>query len=240
MIIEVCANSVQSALNAQDAGADRIELCSELGVGGITPSYAVLQKIREQVHIPVKVLIRPRSGDFTYSAEEFEIMKEDIILCREFGFDGIVSGILTPESHPDLKRTAVLQEVAGPLTFTFHRAFDWAKNPLMTLRQLEDIGINEILTSGQQANVWKGRELLLELHAATRKCTIIPGGGINPDNVIYFRDKGFKAVHFSATSFQRNMTESPAVSMYSTTFFRDDVYAISNPETIRKIVDTVK
>ncbi len=240
MIIEVCANSVQSALNAQDAGADRIELCSELGVGGITPSYAVLRKVREQVHIPVHVLIRPRSGDFTYSDVEFEIMKEDIMICRDLEFDGIVSGILTPELHPDLERTAALRTVAGPMTFTFHRAFDWVKDPLKALQQLEDIGINGLLTSGQQVDVWTGRELLLRLLASAQRVTIIPGGGVNQNNVSYFKDNGFDALHFSATSFQRNLAEIPPLSMYSSKFFRDDTIAISDPETIRILVDTVK
>lgn len=94
MLVEVCANSLESALNAEKAGANRIELCSELAVGGVTPSYGVLKAVREKISIPVRVLIRPRSGDFTYSDEEFNIMKNDIELCVEMGFDGIVSGVL--------------------------------------------------------------------------------------------------------------------------------------------------
>ncbi|HET8736468.1 MAG TPA: copper homeostasis protein CutC, partial [Pricia sp.] len=94
MLVEVCANSLQSALNAQEAGAHRIELCSELAVGGVTPSYGFLKAVREQITIPVHVLIRPRSGDFTYSEREFDIMKSDITHCVDMGFDGIVSGIL--------------------------------------------------------------------------------------------------------------------------------------------------
>src|SRR5690606_29586637 len=97
MIVEVCANSLESALNAQKAGADRIELCTELAVGGLTPSFGLLQLVRERISIPVNVLIRPRSGDFTYSQLEFEIMKRDIGLCRELGFNGIVSGVLSKD-----------------------------------------------------------------------------------------------------------------------------------------------
>jgi len=131
MIVEVCANSLESALNAQKAGADRIELCAELAVGGLTPSFGLLQLVREHISIPVNILIRPRSGDFTYSHLEFEIMKKDIALCRELGFDGIVSGVLSKDFNLDYERTKELIEVSGPLQFTFHRAFDWVRDPMV-------------------------------------------------------------------------------------------------------------
>src|SRR6056297_3221779 len=108
MIVEVCANSLQSALIAQEAGADRIELCSELAVGGITPSYGLLKAVREKISIPVNVLIRPRSGDFTFSDDEFEIMKTNIALCIELGFNGVVSGALHPDFSLDVERTKEL------------------------------------------------------------------------------------------------------------------------------------
>ena len=130
MIIEVCTNSYESALNAQKAGADRIELCSELAVGGITPSHGLIQKVIEDLSININVLIRPRSGDFTFSTTEFEVIKKDIQWCKELGCNGIVSGVLNADNTVDIKRTKELVDLAKPLSFSFHRAFDWVKDPL--------------------------------------------------------------------------------------------------------------
>ncbi len=130
MLLEICANSYQSAINAEKAGANRIELCAELAVGGITPSYGLLKKVMNDLTIPVHVLVRPRSGDFTYSDAEFQILKEDILICKELGVLGIVSGVLNLDNTIDLERTKELVETAKPMNFTFHRAFDWVLNPM--------------------------------------------------------------------------------------------------------------
>ena len=119
MLVEVCANSLESAMNAEKAGANRIELCSELAVGGITPSYGLLKSVKAQVSIPVNILIRPRSGDFTYSVSEFEIMKKNIELCVKMGFHGVVSGVLQKDFNLDSARTKDLVEASGDLQFTF-------------------------------------------------------------------------------------------------------------------------
>ena len=115
MLVEVCANSLESAMNAQKAGADRIELCSELAVGGITPSYGLLKAVKENVDIPVHVLIRPRSGDFSFTEDEFKIMKRNIELCVDMGFDGIVSGVLQMNFTLDLEKTKMLVDLSGDL-----------------------------------------------------------------------------------------------------------------------------
>ena len=130
MQLEICANSYQSAMNAQKAGAHRIELCSELSIGGITPSYQLLKKVMKNLHIPVHVLIRPRGGDFIYSKEEFEMMKENILICKELGSKGIVSGVLHTDNRIDIKRTQELIALSKPLSFTFHRAFDEVPEPM--------------------------------------------------------------------------------------------------------------
>ena len=122
MILEICANSYQSAINAEKAGAQRIELCSEISVGGITPSLGLLKKVMHSLSIPVQVLIRPRSGDFHYSNAEFDIMKENILQCKELGCAGIVTGILHKDNTIDLKRTSELIELSKPMCFTFDRA----------------------------------------------------------------------------------------------------------------------
>ncbi len=215
MIIEICANSYQSAINAQEAGADRIELCSELTLGGVTPSYGFLKRIMATLSIPVHVLIRPRSGDFTYSDQEFEIMKEDIKLCKKLECSGIVSGVLKKDQNLDIERTKELINLSKPLSFTFHRAFDWVPNPEKTLQELINLKIDRILSSGQEKNAFQGQELLKDLQKiAGEKVTIIPGSGINIENVLSFKKAGFKEVHFSATSLNKN-TEASKLTMTS-------------------------
>ncbi|WP_047247926.1 copper homeostasis protein CutC [Maribacter thermophilus] len=240
MLVEVCANSLESALNAQKAGADRIELCSELAVGGITPSYGLLKLIREQISIPVHVLIRPRSGDFTYSDLEFEIMMRDISLCVEMGFDGVVSGVLDKDFSLDRKRTEDLVKASKELNFTFHRAFDWVGQPLHTLGLLEDVGVNYVLTSGQKKSALAGIELLQELKGCASTIVVMPGSGINDNNVAVFKEKGFKAVHLSGTKLQQTLFEDPLVSMNSSSFMNDDKIAVTSTETIKAVVDKVK
>lgn len=240
MLVEVCANSLQSALNAERGGADRIELCCELGVGGVTPSYGLLKSVRQYITIPVHVLIRPRSGDFTYSREEFEIMKEDIELCAELGFQGIVAGILNPDFTLDTERTKELIRIAKSLKFTFHRAFDWVKNPLETAVQLETLGVDYILSSGQKASALEGIEMLTQLKQLLSTCRIMPGGGVRSTNIQSFLNTGFDVVHLSGTKFLQTLGEIPQVSMNSPSFLKDDQLAVTDYDTIRNIVNAVK
>lgn len=240
MLVEVCANSLRSALNAQEAGAHRIEICSELAVGGITPSYGLLKAVREQISIPVHVLIRPRSGDFTYSEAEFEIMKTDIAQCVDLGFDGIVSGVLKEDFRLDAKRTAVLIQASKHMKFTFHRAFDWVKEPLETLTQLEALGTDYILTSGQQKSAVAGIDLLADLHQKSSTVAIMPGGGVRPENVSKFKTIGFQAVHLSGSKFIKTLPTVPDIPMNSPAFLKEDAISVSNPDSIRKIVNAVK
>ena len=141
MKLEVCANSYQSAKNARDAGAHRIELCQELSVGGITPSYGLKKKVITDLSIPTLVLIRPRSGNFVYTDEEFAIMKSDIKQCKALGVHGIVSGVLKEDKSIDIERTKELIALTRPLPFTFHRAFDEVENPEEGLEQLIELGV---------------------------------------------------------------------------------------------------
>ncbi|MCJ7467276.1 MAG: copper homeostasis protein CutC [Maribacter sp.] len=240
MLVEVCANSVESALNAQKAGADRIELCTELGVGGVTPSFGLLNQIKKKITLPVHVLIRPRSGDFTYSEAEFETMLQDIALCVELGFQGIVSGVLHNDFTLDVARTRQLIDCSNGLEFTFHRAFDWIKNPLEALQLLEGLGVQTILTSGQRNSALQGIGLLSQLHNRSTQCTLMPGGGIRPDNVKIFKEKGFKAIHLSGIKYKKSLPIAPMVSMFSHSFLKDDEIGISDVELLRKIVENVK
>lgn len=200
MLLEVCANSFQSAKNAEQSGANRIELCQELSVGGITPSYGLIKQVIENLKIKTFVLIRPRSGNFVYSDAEFKIMKDDIQLCRDLGCHGIVSGVLNPDNAIDLKRTQELVELSKPLPFTFHRAFDEVSNPKEALAQLIDLGVDRVLTSGQKSSAEEGLVLLTELNKiANGRITILAGGGINPKNASKFKTAGIEEIHASAS-----------------------------------------
>jgi copper homeostasis protein len=201
MKLEICANSYQSAKNAQDAGAQRIELCQELSVGGITPSYELLKQVRDNLEISVFVLIRPRGGDFVYSDVEFEIMKHDIQLCKDLGCDGIVSGVLNINKTIDIDRTQELIELSRPLPFTFHRAFDEVSNFLEAFLQLIDLGVERVLTSGQQTTAESGLELLKKLNIMSNgRIIILAGSGITSENALKFKQIGLKEIHASASS----------------------------------------
>jgi len=229
MLLEICANSYQSVLNAQKAGAHRIELCSELSIGGITPSYGLLKLVVDSFSIPVFVLIRPRGGNFNYSNEEFEIMKQDIQLCKSLGCNGIVSGVLTEDNIIDIKRTQELVELSKPLKFTFHRAFDCVKNPNKALEQLINLGVDRVLTSGQATSAEQGLFLLKELNKISNgRITILAGGGISAKNVINFKDAGFNEIHASASS---KLESDNSLFSESLTY--------SDPEKIKAILDAI-
>lgn len=240
MTIEICANSYQSAINAQNGGADRIELCSEFAVGGVTPSYGLIKKIKQDIKIPVHILVRPRSGDFTYSNTEFDVMKADIEMCKNLGCDGVVSGVLNIDNTIDTERTKALVELAKPMKFTFHRAFDWVVNPVDGLEQLMKIGVDFILTSGQENKAINGIELLKKLKdEGSNEIEIMPGSGVNIDNILKFKNAGFNQIHFSATSLLTTQKEVK-VAMNSESFFDETVVALSDEQKISKIVHLVR
>ncbi len=231
MILEICANSYQSAVNAEIASAHRIELCSEISVGGITPSLGLLKKVLQSLTIPVHVLIRPRSGNFTYSDKEFEIMKENIRLCKDLGCAGIVSGVLHEDNSIDLKRTKELIELSKPMSFTFHRAFDIVSKPKEALLQLIALGVHRLLTSGQQEKAEDGIDLLLELQKlAKNKLTILPGSGINSENCIHFKNTGFTEIHSSASKIISSRTHS---------YFGNTPQIVSDINSIKNILDSI-
>ena len=237
MQLEICASSYQSAINAQYAGAHRVELCSELALGGITPSYGFLKNVMEVLSIPVFVLIRPRSGHFTYSDDEFNIMKADINLCKKLGCSGIVSGILNTDNTIDIKRTKELVALSKPLQFTFHRAFDWVENSFEALEELVNIGVDRILTSGGETSAEAGFEHLKALKIkANNRLVILPGGGINKENATLFKNSKFKEIHCSATTVQY-VNEHTRIPINNKTFFDERIFVHSDYNKIKSIVD---
>ena len=216
MILEVCANSYESALNAQKGGAQRIELCEDLAVGGLTPNFELSKKVISELNIPVFILIRPRDGDFNYSGEEFEQIKKDIIIFKELGCKGIVSGILTKDNNIDISRTRELIELSKPLEFTFHRAFDEVLNPIQALHQLIKLKADRILTSGQAETAVKGLDLLKELiNIAENKIIIMPGSGVNINNILEFKKIGSKEIH---GSFIKDLNNKNSISDFNEIF----------------------
>lgn len=197
--LEVCVDSVESAKIAANGGANRIELCMGLALGGLTPSKGLIHATRNRVDIPVFVLIRPRAGNFTYSEDEIRLMCEDIKTAKELGAQGIVSGCLTPEFTVDTDVLERLLEATGTLPFTFHRAFDWITAQHEALPQLERLGVHRILSSGGAPTAEAGLSRLNELKAQGKSTVILPGGGITPENIHLFVDSNFTEIHLSAT-----------------------------------------
>jgi copper homeostasis protein len=240
MLVEVCANSLESALNAEKAGADRIELCSELGVGGITPSYGLITAVKEQLTIPIHVLVRPRSGHFTYSDTEFEVLLNDIEFCKKIGIDGIVSGVLNKDTTVDIARTKQLIKITKPLHFTFHRAFDWVPNPKEALAILENMGVDTILTSGTHLTAESGIEVLKELNSIANQIAIMAGAGVSLVNVNKFNAIGLKAIHLSGTVFENEVLINKKIPMNSQNHLAEHQVAVTNEDRIRQIVRSVK
>jgi copper homeostasis protein len=182
--LEICAQSLTSALVAQAGGAHRIELCSALEVGGLTPSYATLIETRKRLNIEICVLIRPRAGDFFYSDVEFDLIKKDILFCKQQGVEGVVVGILNQNRTLDLKKMDILAQLAYPMDIVCHRAFDQTPDPFEALSQLQNLGFQRVLTSGQSQNAMDGKEILRGLvEAADGKIEIMPGAGVNVNNI---------------------------------------------------------
>lgn len=198
--LEVIAFNIESCNLAQQSGAHRIELCDNPGEGGTTPSLGMIKTARAKADIELFPIIRPRGGDFLYSDDEFEIMKEDILRCKNTGCDGVVIGLLNANGTVDKTRTSILVNLAYPLSVTFHRAFDRANDPFKAMEDIIDCGCERILTSGQQPTALEGIELIAELiKQAEERIVIMPGSGLRSDNIVSIAKKsGAFEFHSSA------------------------------------------
>ncbi len=202
VLCEICVESLDGAIVAQEAGAHRIELCGSLTEGGITPSAALIRLAKKCITLPTHVIIRPRGGDFCYSPAEFDTIKNDIAFALDQNVEGIVIGLLNPNGTVDVDRTAALIQTAHPMSVTFHRAFDMTRDPTETLETLISLGIDRILTSGCAPSVDRGIETITQLvEQANNRITIMPGGGIHEKNAAsLIRETGVREIHFSARS----------------------------------------
>ncbi len=241
MIIEVCANSYSSALIAQVAGAHRIELCQDLLLGGTTPSAGTILQTRQTLQIPIFVLIRPRSGDFVYDENELEIIKSDILFCKKNSIDGVVIGQLSSDGHVDIEQTQQLIELAYPMSVTFHRAFDRTKNPLQTMETLIDIGINRILTSGQAATAFEGKNVLQKLVEKSKgRIEILAGGGININNVVdIIQTSKVQEVHLSGKTLIKSPFTQKGIMLNAGAIPEQDYYRTDEAK-IRAVIEKIK
>ncbi|WP_257668684.1 copper homeostasis protein CutC [Parapedobacter tibetensis] len=236
--LEICANSVASALAAQAGGADRIEFCQNLEAGGTTPSHGQIKLVQQRINIGIHVLIRPRAGDFLYSELEFEEMKADIAFCKEIGCDGVVIGLLHANGGVDKDGTRELVVLAKPMHVTFHRAFDVCNDPFEALESIIACGCGRLLTSGMKNTALEGAELIKTLIGhANGRISIMPGSGIHEDNISQIaQETGAVAFHTSAK------VEQPSEMIYATDAVggTGNRIWVSSKEKIRHIADILK
>ncbi|MBS1744457.1 MAG: copper homeostasis protein CutC [Bacteroidetes bacterium] len=231
--LEVIGFNIQSCIMAQRAGAYRIELCDSPGEGGTTPSAGLIREARKKLSIELFPIIRPRGGDFLYSDDEFEIMKTDVLLCKNAGCDGVVIGMLKADGSVDTHRCSQLVELAYPLGVTFHRAFDRSANAFEAMEHIISIGCERILTSGQRSSINEGAGLVAELVAkADNRIIIMPGSGVRADNIQWIAEKT-KATEFHSSArklISSNMT-------YRNEQFPEELNAVGvDEEEIRRMV----
>jgi copper homeostasis protein len=230
--IEVVATSVQSCINAQAGGARRIELCSALSTAGVTPSSGLIQICKRYVTIPIYVMIRPREGDFCYSRNELEVMKQDIENCKIMGADGIVLGVLHEDGTVNDAVTRKLVDMCKPLPVTFHRAMDITPNIKDALEAIIDSGCERVLTSGGAATGPEGIKQIIALNEqAQGRISIMPGGGIRPDTFEQMLNLGITDYHLSG--------RQPKKGSMPTTLFDMD-WAETDPDSIKKVVKRAK
>lgn len=244
ILLEICCGSIDDALQAQAGGADRIELCSALFLGGLTPSLGTIQYARAQLTIPIIAMVRPRGGGFCYTDAEFATMEHDVEAALEQGADGVVFGILTEEGTIDRKRTQRICDIAANKQTVFHRAFDVTPDPFVAMDQLVDLGITRILTSGQQDTVPEGADLIRRLiEYAADRIEVLPGGGIKPHNLEDVIAKtGCKQIHLTAfkTASDTSTHQRPNVTFGGALYPAEDRFLMTDAELVKKFVGILK
>lgn len=240
MLFEVCVDSVEGALAAQQGGAQRVELCAGLVEGGVTPSMGMLRMARRAVALALHVLIRPRGGDFCYSPLEWEVMCQDVLAARDEGADGLVLGVLLPDGRVDIPRTRALIELAHPLPVTFHRAIDLSRDSSEALEDIVMAGATRVLTSGREPTVLEGAVCIAGLvRQAAGRIQVMAGGGVNAGNLPdLLKRTGVEEVHFSA----RRTLESPMTfrvpGCYMGKAYQPDEYVlrVTGPDLVAGVI----
>ncbi len=246
-LLEVCVESLDCAVAAQRRGANRIELCSDLSVGGLTPALELMRTVRDQVDLPIYAMIRPRAGNFCYTDPEFEAMQKEIAIAKQLGMDGIVLGILDSESRVDIGRSKELVGLAHPLEVTFHRAFDESGDLLCALEAVVPTGAKRILTSGGCASATQGAKNLSRLVAAAAdRVIIMPAGGIDAQNIsALIRQSNVREVHASLGAAGLGRTARLSASSQSGRAFSSQADGPLNAELlafekrVRKLVEAI-
>lgn len=219
VLVEVCVDSVASAIAAERGGAARVELCSSLIEGGITPGFGLIEVMRAAVSLPIHVMIRPRGGDFCYENDEFEIMRRDIAVAKQLGANGVVLGILDVHGNVDVARARQLADLAHPLSVTFHRAFDMSADLFRALDDVCAAGIDRLLTSGGEATSLQGQETIAQLvRKSEGRVVVMPGSGIKPESAPGLVARtGVKEIHVGLRSTLPSpmLHRNPRVSMGS-------------------------
>lgn len=236
MKLEICIDSYESFINAKEAGANRVEICSALDLDGISPSVGLVSKISKEKNIEKVVMIRPRPYDFFYNDYEFEMMKEEIRIYKDFDIDGFVFGLLKKDGRIDLARTKELVELSRPKEVTFHRAFDYSKDGEEVIDDLIGIGIKRILTSGKSPTAIEGIELLSRInHKYGKQIEIMAGSGVNYSNIEeIYRKSGIENFHMSA----KNKRKTEMVYLKEAKLYQD--IGFSDRSLIRKAKETIE
>ncbi|MGH9500075.1 MAG: copper homeostasis protein CutC [Terriglobales bacterium] len=243
VLLEICCGSIDDAIQAEKGGADRVELCSALFLGGLTPSIGTIAEAKRRIKIPVMVMVRPRGGGFCYSEAEFATMERDAEAAIDSGADGVVFGILESGGKIHARRTKRLRQLVSRQA-VFHRAFDVTPDPFKALEQLVDLGITRILTSGQKDTIAEGAELIAELiERAGKRIEILPGGGIRPFNVREIVERtGCRQVHMTAWGTARDFSTQarPEVRFGGSLHPPEDSYEVTDARLVKKIAGSLR
>lgn len=242
-LVEIVCCSLDDCLEAERGGADRIELCSAISAGGLTPSVGLMRLARERCRLPLMVMIRPRAGGFCYTEGEFETMLQDVSEAVRLDCQGVVMGVLRPDGTVDEERCSRLVSAAGGKQKVFHRAFDVVPDPLEALEQLIELGFNRVLTSGQAASAIEGADLIRQLvEQADGRIEVMPGGGIRATNAHVVAERtSASAIHLGPF---RQVEDTSAIHRPDITFgaptAAEGRYALTDQEIVRQVVAAVQ
>jgi copper homeostasis protein len=244
ILVEICCGSLEDAMEAEQGGADRVELCSALFLGGLTPSLGTIVEAKARLKIPVVVMIRPRGGGFRYTQPEMAVMERDTMLACEQGADGIVFGVLNADGTIDEERCRRIRNLIGDRQAVFHRAFDVTPDPFRAMDQLVEMGFTRILTSGQEDTVPEGVSLIKRLiEYAGDRIEVLPGGGIKLTSLRQVVEAtGSKQVHLTAfkTQSDTSVRGRPFVTFGGALYPPEDQYQVADRSLVERVVSTLR